>query len=311
MATGHITDRNLSESNTRDKDSRAIDNLGGEGMSNDISLFINNKNNTSIIAPEEYTIQNNFIVLLNQFIVPFSNRTIVTVGEIECIVINSNFMDRFQLLRKNDNTIFIPTLSIIRSDTIYLKNFELLNPERNPPTKSLSDTSISGLLSGNIDSATETNIYESLNIITTISNIDEIISVYKFRKKNAIQLNNDNDINHKLIIGGSILIETLDDNMNPITNQSSLSDNDPGIFLTNSGNKVRAFSDSSNPWDTTSNAGYNTTQSTKTTVIELTVESLNISGISIQTSGGNITSATHKIPVVINGEKYNILSILS
>lgn len=311
MTIGHIIDRNLSESNNRDKDSRALDNLGGEGISNDISLFINNTNNISVIYQTEYIIQNEFIIITNPFVVPYSNRSIVIADETECIVVNSNFMDRFQLLKKEDNSVFLPSGDITRSDTIHLKHFESLNLERNPPTKSLSDTSISGLLSGGVNTESETDIYESLNIVSTISEIDETLSVFNFRKKNSFQLDRENNINNKVNIGGSILIENLDSTLNPITVQNTLTDNDPGIFLTNNGSKIRAFSDTTNPWNTETNVGYNTTLSTKATVMELKLENPNIIGISPQTETGDITDATHKIPVVINGEQYNILAILS
>jgi hypothetical protein len=309
MTIGHIIDRNLSESNNRDKDSRALDNLGGEGISNDISLFINNTNNKSIIFSNEYTISNGFIILNNSLLIPFSNRTQVIVDNIECIVRNSNFVDRFQLVRKSNNILYIPTGDIIRSDTIYLKDFELLNIERLPPTKPESDNSSSGILRGNTDNNT-TNIYQSISLSNIINEIDQYISIYRFRKSKSIQLDIDNIINENLNISGSLLIEKLDNNNNPISTQTTLTNNDPGIFLYSNGVKIRAFSDSSNPWDTVSNAEYITTQSTKTTVIDLKVDTPNITGISTQLENGLISAATHKIPVTVNGEKYNLLCIL-
>ena len=51
MAKGFVSIRNLNESDSRDADSLALNNLGGDGTSRNLALFSNNNQNVSVLKP--------------------------------------------------------------------------------------------------------------------------------------------------------------------------------------------------------------------------------------------------------------------
>ena len=82
----------------------------------------------------------------------------------------------------------------------------------------------------------------------------------------------------------------------------------PGVFI----NNTRAFSSDNNPWEELGSAdgtGTLSTDSLEVSVAELSlVNSISIGGTSTNSeTSSNVTSFTHKLPVVINGETYSLL----
>ena len=82
----------------------------------------------------------------------------------------------------------------------------------------------------------------------------------------------------------------------------------PGVFI----NNTRAFSSDNNPWEELGSAdgtGTLSTDSLEVSVAELSlVNSISIGGTSTNPETGiGVTSFTHKLPVVINGETYSLL----
>lgn len=317
---GHVIELNLSELNSREKDRNSIDNLGGEGMADDLSLFINNLKNTSIIKKEIYSviqatidgISQPVIKISDPFVVPFSNRTSVKCGTIDCVVVNSNAIDQFQLKRKDNNQIFDPgVVDIIRYDSVFTQNFDNINPLRFPPTKTENFTGISLTIE-----ADSVDIYD-ISIPSYIDFIDSAIDSFLYLKSNSILTYKDNSFTKPLNLSDGIIIRNLDSNGNPITVQNSLTNSDPGVFIVNGNERFRAFSDNSNPWNIDT-PNYTSTISTKAVISELEVKNPVITGLTINNEAGSVsnnyisasTDNIYYLPVYINGELYNLLSII-
>ena len=326
---GHVIDLNLSELDIREKDRNSLNNLGGEGIADDISLFINNLKNTSIIPKEKYSVvQTNIngtlqpVIKLNDvFMVPFSNRTNVRCGTIDCVVFNSNTTNSFQLKRKDNSQIFDPGLvDIVRYDAVFTENFDNINPVRSPPVRTENFSGVTVTLDDN-----SVDIYD-INIPAYIDSIDSAIDSFLYLKSNSILTYKDNNFTKPINLLDSIIIRNLDENGDPITTQTSLTNSDPGVFIVSGGNKFRAFSDSSNPWkvDDPNFVNYTSTNSTKTVMAELQIKNPIITGLTINNetnsvpnkfaSNFNFDSPTspdnvYYLPVYINGELFNLLTI--
>jgi hypothetical protein len=317
MATGHILDFNLSELTSFTKDSNAIDNLGGTGISEDIRLLVNNTSNVSNLLSSEYIVDGFRVKITNPARIAFSNRTVITVDDILCVVTESNAVDSFVLRRVSTNEIVIPSGNMIRRDQITFETFDNLDKIRTPSTVPQTQSGISNLLSenssvdenGNISGGND--IYD-FNITGYIDEVDQTISIYNFKRSQSIDLTTDNTISDNFRVDGVIYIEKLDEFGNQVLAQNEILPTDPGVFIVRDGEEKRAFSDMSNPWDDTTNAGYISTVSDKASVTSLEISEPDIIGISIETvTATAISTATHRIPVVINGERYNLLCVAS
>ena len=242
---GFIRDANFNESKTADSDKRILDNLAGAGISSDIALFSNNTNNISTILPTEYVVVNGNFTLTNNFMLPYANNTIVTYDNTEYIVKNSNLKDSFQLvLPDTPNSPFIPVapfIEIIRKDNILFENITNLNPQR-LSTKATNRSNIDG-----IDSYDPYTYYEINENIDAIVQSNEI---YEYKRNSALMSDSENVLDTPLIVNGTIAITNVDTNGNPSTGNLDIN-NDPGMFISNGTNKIRAFSDNSQPWSKT------------------------------------------------------------
>lgn len=317
---GHVIEQNLSELNLRGKDIDAINNLGGEGIADDISLFINNLRNFSIIKKENFSVVDTVIngsvqplIKINDpFIVPFSNRTIVKCNQLDCYVVNSNTTDSFQLKRKDNDQFFNPSgIDIVRYDPIFTSNFDKINPTRSPPTITENYTGVAF----NVE-ADSSDTYD-ISIPTYIDAIDSAIDSYLYLKSNSILTYEDNVFTKPLNLADSIVIRNLDSNGNPITVQKSLTNDDPGVYIVNGNSRFRAFSDNTNPWVAETETKYTSTLSTKTTVAEIELTNPKITGLTVNNSSGTLVlnvanpekqDSTYFLPVYINGELYNLFT---
>jgi hypothetical protein len=320
---GHVIDLSLSELDNREKDRNSINNLAGEGLADDLSLFINNLKNTSIIKKTQYVVINidingtlePFIKITDPFIIPFSNRTIVKCGTIDGVVYNSNTTNQFQVKNKLNNQAIDPGLvDIIRYDSVKTINFDNIDPTRFPLT---AGTNYSELNSTELKIS---DIY-NINIPAYIDSIETSIDNYLYLKSNSILTYKDNNFNKKITLADSVVIRNLDINGNPITVQNSLEPTDPGIFIVNGTNRFRAFSDNSNPWNTNT-TNFTSTIAEKVTVSELEITNPIISGLTITNIPGAISNALvmdpitktaitniYYFPVYINGELFNLVTI--
>jgi hypothetical protein len=301
---GFIRSSNLNESSTADSDKRILDNLAGAGISADISLFSNNLKNTSQISTNDYIFLNNNFVLTNSFMLPFSNNTIVTYNNIEYVVKNSNLKDSFQLfLPSNLNSPFIPQVpfkDIIRKDNITFENITNLNPQR-------LETKLTTL--GGIESTSEFDPYTAYGINENVNAIVQSIETYEYKRNTALMTDKPNSVDVSLVVNGTVVITNLDANGNPNTGNFNV-DEDPGMFISNGTSKIRAFSDSSQPW--TKVSGALATVSEEVNINNLIMTNPSITGISVTTITEEIINTSLKnvyysVPVTINNENYFLL----
>lgn len=314
MAIGHIIKRSLNESDTAGKDRLILDNLTSEagiGASADIELFINNFRNTSTIYSDEYELDGENIVLTNTLLIPFANNNKVQVDGITAYVYESNGINKFKLRRVNGSP-YVPNGDIVRNDSVTYDDIVKLSPERYPPTKTSNDPNQTELSPSSVvsNSGTDdiTDIYGRYSVNTMITEIDNVVNNYIYKKSNSILLNKENLLYDRLIIEGSVKVLNLDEFGNKIQVQETLEDADPGVYvISDELNPLRAFSDNTNPWDTTTNSGYNTTQSSETTVGNIFLTDPDITGLTVTIIPSTSIDATHKLPVMVNGELYYLL----
>lgn len=301
---GYIRDSNFNESQTADSDKRILDNLAGAGISADISLFSNNSKNTSIISTADYVFMDGKFVITNSFMLPFANNTLVTYDNIEYIVKNSNLKDSFQLvLPSTPNSPFIPQepfKNIIRKDNVTFENITNLNPQR-LETKATTVSNIEGI--------TEYDPYTIYGINENINAIVQSTEIYEYKRSSALMSDSPGVIDAPLLVNGTVVITNLDANGNPVTGNFDI-DNDPGMFISNGTDKIRAFSDNSQPW--AKNTGSLSTTSSEININNLIMTNPSITGISVtsipeETINTSLKNVYYSIPVTINNENYYLL----
>lgn len=301
---GFIKDSNFDESRTSDSDRRILNNLAGEGIVFDISLFSNNLRNTSSITKDDYVIENNKFKITNQFKVPFSNNTVVKYNGVEYVVKNSNLVDSFQLFDVNSPTPFVPSapfFDVIRDDHVLFENIQNLNPQR-----------LQTKASGNDDVSSGARLFDPYTFLAINETIDSIVQsndVYEYKRARSITTDKDTSVATPLAIDGTITITNLDSNGNPVGGVID-SESGPGMFINNGENNIRAFSDSTQPWSQI--AGGLSTSSATTNVKTLIMTNPAIEGIQVTELSSQETiivsqNDTYSIPVEIDGEIYYLL----
>jgi len=293
-------------------DFTAIDNLGGVGISFDLQIIQNNLRNISTAGFSTLTdgffdfgTTSNFVFTNDDPIkfdtsVSFGATTFNTTDTF--FVCNSNGENKFKLSTTSSTSVTgVNTISItgtastnifnfIRSDAVSQNNIlNLIDPI------SLQDDSFS-----TINTVANPLILNSFEFIQdNIENAEFFIS--RKYKKNA-----DTEADTDIKVEGVIKVD------DPVSFNDSVSDLDdpksPGVFI----NSTRAFSSDNNPWEELGSAdgtGTLSTDSLEVSVAELTlVNSISIGGTSTNAeTSSNVTSFTHKFPVIINGETYSLL----
>jgi hypothetical protein len=299
---GFRKDSNLQETTN---ETQALNNLGGAGIANDLRILQNNLRNTSTLSFNTAVgaaISSGYFYFgsISEFV--FTNddvvgvRTDITVGvgvtlykDNTYYVCNSNTEDKFKLSTTPStvgvNTITVSSVSssfdFVRKNPVYKEN--ILNIIR-PNTQ---DDGFNYLGGSSIN-----NAFDSI----AASNETAKYLITKKYKSNENTVS-PNDIN----IEGSIKIND-PENFNAGTTQLSDSKS-PGIFI----GDTRAFSSDNNPW--TQVGTELTTLSSSVSIGELYfANDITITGISTESASSvAVTTYTHKLPVVINGETYYIL----
>ena len=290
----------------------ALDNIGGAGISFDLQIIQNNLRNISTAG---------FSTLTDGF---FDFGT------------TSNFVFTNDDPIKFSTSVSFGATTFNTTDTFFVCNSNGENKFKLSTTSSTSDTgintiSITGTASTNIfnfirsDEVTKDNI---LNLIDPISlqdddfsTINDIgapvirnsFSVVQERIENAeffisrkYKGNADTTADRDIKVEGVIKVN------DPVNFNDSVADlgdaKSPGVFI----NNTRAFSSDNNPWEELGSAdgtGTLSTDSLEVSVAELSlVNSISIGGTSTNSeTSSNVTSFTHKLPVVINGETYSLL----
>ena len=300
---GFRKDLNLKETIN---ETQSLNNLGGAGIANDLRIFQNNLRNTSTLSFNTavgaavssgyfYFGPKNDFVFTNDDVVGVRTDIIVDASatlykDNTYYICNSNTENQFKLSTTPSNigTNIITVSSVpssfdfVRKDPVYKEN--ILNIVR----PNIQDTADFNYLGSN-----------SINkIFDSVSGSNETARYFITKKyksnQNTVSTNNIN-------IEGSIKIN---DPQNFNTGTAQLSDSlSPGIFI----GDTRAFSSDNNPWVQVGTAL--STLSSSVSIGELYfANNISITGISTESATSvSVTTYTHKLPVVINGETYYIL----
>ena len=291
-------------------DFTAIDNLGGVGISFDLQIIQNNLRNISTAGFSTLTdgffdfgTTSNFVFTNDDPIkfdtsVSFGATTFNTTDTF--FVCNSNGENKFKLSTTSStsdtgiNTISITgtastnIFNFIRSDVVTKDNIlNLIDP------RSLQDDTFN-------------TIRDGLSIIGAFNTVQENVENSKFFISRKYKGNADTTADRDIKVEGVVKVN------DPVNFNDSVADlgdaKSPGVFI----NNTRAFSSDNNPWEELGSAdgtGTLSADSLEVSVAELSlVNSISIGGTSTNSeTSSNVTSFTHKLPVVINGETYSLL----
>lgn len=312
---GFAIKKNLDES---ELDRSIINNLGESPIADDISLFFNNKRNTSTMVVSNSNVSGNNLIFPNAQIV-FSNYTPVSVNNTTYYVKNSNGIDTFQLSTKEDlsDTVSLPPVgTYIRNDEVTKVNITNLSRLRRSTdvNKAEEDTRLSYLNTNNnilLDGGS--------TALEILSKTELNLDVYRFKNQKAV-MKTRNFIGKKILKTDGLYLIKDPDNRN--VQAGALSDSAyPGLFIRDplTGNNVRAFSTNEQPWTPMPSKEapvYLETPSTAITIGNLyfnnSTQSLGID-LSIKNNANFLTtlstplttsSFTHKIAMKINGETF-------
>jgi hypothetical protein len=301
---GFRKDLNLKETIN---ETQSLNILGGAGISEDLRILQNNLRNTSTLSFNTAVgaaVSSGYFYFgpISEFVYTDDDvvgvRTDITVGvgvtlykDNTYYVCNSNTEDKFKLSTTPSsvgvNTITVSyTLSsfdFVRKEPVYKENILNLVQPVIQDTDTFNYFINSASINTTFDSVSQTN--ETAKYLIT--------KKYKSNENTV----SPNDIN----VEGSIKIN---DPQNFNTGTAQLSDPlSPGIFI----GDTRAFSSDNNPWAQVGTAL--STSSSSVSIGELYfANDITISGISAEsTPSDEVTTYTHKLPVVINGETYYIL----
>jgi hypothetical protein len=300
---GFRKDLNLQE-NTND--TQSLSNLGGAGIANDLRILQNNLRNTSTLSFNTAVgaaISSGYFYFgsISEFV--FTNddivgvKTDITVGvgvtlykDNTYYICNSNTENQFKVSTTQStvgvNTITVSSVSssfdFIRKDPVSKENIlNVIKPN-------FQDTEGFNYLGGS-------SINNAFDGIAAANETARYLITKKYKSnQNTVS---PNDIN----IEGSIKIndpQGFNSGTAGLSNAVS-----PGIFI----NDTRAFSSDNNPW--TQVGTELTTLSSSVSIGELYfANDITISGINTESASSvAVTTYTHKLPVVINGETYYIL----
>ena len=302
---GFISNLNLQEvSEIR----RSLNILGGAGIAEDLAILQNNLRNTSTLSFNTaigaavtngyfYFGPSSAFIFTNDDVV--SVKTDITVGvgvtlykDNTYYICNSNAENQFKLSTTPSSvgvsTIIVSSVvsgfDFVRKEPVYKENIiNLIQPD-------IQDDANFRYFSGGVE--TINSAFDS----TAVANETTKYFIEKKYKSNE-NVTSNGDIN----IEGSIIIN---DPQGFNIGTSVLSDpKSPGIFI----GDTRAFSSDNNPWAKVGTAL--STSSSSVSIGELYfANDITISGISKESASSvAVTTYTHKLPVVINGETYSIL----
>lgn len=294
---GFRRDLNLQE-NTND--TQALSNLAGPGIANDLRIIQNNLRNIATVGFN--TLSNGFFFFgeENDFI--FTNDDVVGVSTDvgvgsttlfagrDYFVCNSNGINQFKL-STNSSDVGVSTVNVslvtktdfnfVRKDPVHQQN--LLNYIR-PEIQDEEDFSFVSDINDTFDSVQASN---------------ETSQFFINKKYKGTDTTTSDDIKFEgsIIISDPAKLNTSDAGLN---NSKS-----PGIFI----GDTRAFSSDNNPWSVDAGTSSLKTSSSSVAIGELYfADDVTITGINADSDTEvPITSFTHKLPVVINGETYYLL----
>ena len=298
---GYRKDLNLDETTN---DTQALNNLAGAGIAADIRILQNNLRNESTLTYE--SISNGFFTFSEPVQSIFTNDDVVSVAStvsfastslqpsVDYYVCNSNGETQFKIsTTSSTSSVGVSTISIsgtpsptafdiVRKNPVYKEN--LINYIMPEVQDAFNEFSWTSSINGSFDVAG--------------SNVDTAKYFISKKYRNFNDTTTDREIKYE-----GTVTSADPDNLN--SGNSGLEDpKSPGVFI----GDTRAFSSNDQPWTETGSSLQ--TQSQEVSVGDLTfLGDIKIEGISpvAQSSNVNVTSYTHKLPVVIDGVTYYLL----
>lgn len=316
---GFVKTANLKEN---ELDRQALNNLGTAPIADDISLFINNLKNESTITIDsnEYDVITGLVTIVNDTpelsaarSAVYTNGDRVRIEEQDGTLIRDNLFIResdgeftfgFATDEELQNEfIFIPSAPfvVIRNNSVLLENIERLGVQQN--TASFS----SGLGDGTGDDDDTIDIDTEDTYNTQFSEIYEYLDIAKFQAKSKFVNDEDVAADVDFAMEGTFTIRDPSD----LIVDEGINANSPGLYITDPNSpvtniqKIRAFSDTFNPWEDTGTALQTLSLDVTTGTLKLN-NGIEIQGISPVTSSGNVdnTTFTHKTKITIDGIDY-------
>ena len=298
---GYRRDLNLDETTN---DTQALNNLAGAGIAADVRVLQNNLRNESTLTYE--SISNGFFTFSEPVQSIFTNDDVVSVAStvsfastslqpsVDYYICNSNGETQFKIsTTSSTSSVGVSTISI--SGTPSPAAFDIVR--KNPVHK---ENLINYIMPEVQDAFGEFSWTSDINNSFDVagSNVDTAKYFISKKYRNFNDTTTDREIKYE----GSV---TSADPANLNSGTSGLSDpKSPGVFI----GDTRAFSSNDQPWTETGSSLQ--TSSSEVSVGDLTfLGDINIEGIShiAQSSNVNVTSYTHKLPVVIDGVTYYLL----
>ena len=298
---GYRRDLNLDETTN---DTQALNNLAGAGIAADVRVLQNNLRNESTLTYE--SISNGFFTFSEPVQSIFTNDDVVSVAStvsfastslqpsVDYYICNSNGETQFKIsTTSSTSSVGVSTISI--SGTPSPAAFDIVR--KNPVHK---ENLIKYIMPEVQDAFGEFSWTSDINNSFDVagSNVDTAKYFISKKYRNFNDTTTDREIKYE----GSV---TSADPANLNSGTSGLSDpKSPGVFI----GDTRAFSSNDQPWTETGSSLQ--TSSSEVSVGDLTfLGDIKIEGISpiAQSSNVNVTSYTHKLPVVIDGVTYYLL----
>jgi hypothetical protein len=312
--------RNLSEAVN---DREILNNLGGGDIASDIALFVNNTNNESELVWEFNTNQSDIID--NKFIFPITVPYAYTHGDIVKVSgsslgnLNPNltyYVTGLSLVagvRRNQiafglsltNGGSLVSLGSINANVTFIRKDEVTQENLlNIATPRILDSNES-LVGGRFSY----NIGTSFN--DAFSTIESGIDGFNFLRSFKYISNDSTITNRNATIEGSIQVS---DPAGTNQAQSDLEeDKSPGIYITDPFSdildidKTRAYSTDAQPWNEGSGALVTTSRQVNIGDLFFANGIKFDSIVDLNTESGNVSSFTHKIPIVVDGVEYFVL----
>jgi hypothetical protein len=323
---GFLKSANLLE-NTQDR--QALNNLGTAPIADDISLFINNNQNVSslTIADAEYNFITGLITIVNDTAelnasrsAVFTNGDPVRITYMDDSVLQS---DLFITQSDGETTFgfasdfagdsqytFDPPAAgfkVVRSDAVVLSNLTYLG--------AVEDTA--GFSSGLGEGASGVEGEGASGIDTDDTYANQFLSIYQYLDIAKYQADKKFVSDRNVATDDDFRMEgmfNIEDPSDMILTEG-VNSNSPGLYITNPASplsniqRIRAFSDTSNPWEVTG-TGVNTQLSTGAITAQTGDLKLNngilINGVAPINESGNVNNVTftHKAKVKIDGIDY-------
>lgn len=299
-----------------------LNNLGGAPIADDIGLFANNLRNFSKLDIDASNISGDTITLPVETPFVFTNETKIDVGGTEYFITdssrNENDEPTFRLKDVSDAIVANPPVGEYkRNDGVSFSDIGNLVKTRElvveDPTLSLV------FPEGEEEGGTGENPYSSIigafdklssgypsTIKDYFSSIEANESFYYSKKNNSLVRNQNFETSNPSNVEGVSIVYDEDG-----TNDTSISEDNPGIFILNPQTNEfrRIFSSNENVWqDTGTDLEAETREiGVQTLVFEDAIKLVETGSDIVLTESGNVqTDFTHLTKVLVNGEEYYI-----